>query len=173
MLASNEIVLIVDKDNNETGSAFRHEMRARGLVHRAAYILVFNCKGELFVQKRTLYKDIYPGYYDVAAGGVVLAGETYEESARREVAEELGIRNADLSPQFTFFYEAGSNRVWGRVYSCIHDGKITLQTEEVESGFFSPPEEVLALSQKENFTPDGLYVLKRFLTSKYKEETMI
>ena len=166
MLARDEIVLIVDKDNNETGSVPRHEMRAKGLVHRATYILVFNCRDELFVQKRTPGKDVYPGYYDVAAGGVVLAGETYDESARREVDEELGIRNAELTPHFTFFYEEGLNRVWGRVYSCIHDGELTLQAEEVESGFFSPPAEVLALSEKEPFTPDGLYVLTQFLSLK-------
>ena len=76
-----ELVLIVDKDNNETGSAPRHEMRAGGLPHRACYILVFNSRGELFVQKRTMCKDIYPGYYDVAAGGVVLAGESCHLSA--------------------------------------------------------------------------------------------
>jgi 8-oxo-dGTP pyrophosphatase MutT (NUDIX family) len=166
MLARDEIVLIVDTDNNETGIAPRHEMRAKGLVHRATYILVFNSKNELFVQKRTMGKDIYPGYYDVAAGGVVLAGETYDESARREVAEELGIRNAELTPHFTFFYEEGMNRVWGRVYSCIHAGELSLQADEVESGFFSPPAEVLALSEKEPFTPDGLYILSRFLRLK-------
>jgi len=166
MLTRNEIVLIVDTDNNETGSAPRHEMRAKGLPHRATYILVFNSKDELFVQKRTMSKDIYPGYYDIAAGGVVLAGETYDESARREVAEELGIRNAKLAPYFTFFHEDGTNKVWGRVYSCIHDGQLTLQAEEVESGFFSPPEKVLGLSVTEPFTPDGLYVLKRFLSLK-------
>jgi 8-oxo-dGTP pyrophosphatase MutT (NUDIX family) len=163
MNPKDEIVLIVDKDNNETGSAPRHEMRTRGLAHRATYILVFNSRNELFVQKRTMGKDIYPGYFDIAAGGVVLAGETYDESARREVAEELGILNAELVPHFTFFYVEGSNRVWGRVYSCIHDGDLTLQAEEVESGFFSSPEKVLALSQKEPFTPDGLYVLQRYL----------
>jgi len=165
--ARDEIVLIVDRDNHITGSAPRHEMRARGLVHRATYILVFNSKDELFVQKRTMSKDIYPGYYDIAAGGVVLAGETYDESALREVDEELGIKNADLAPHFTFFYEEGINRVWGRVYSCIHDEELTLQPEEVESGFFSPLVEVLALSEVEPFTPDGLYVLRRFLNLKY------
>jgi isopentenyldiphosphate isomerase len=137
-----EIVLIVDKDNNKTGSAPRHEMRAKGLPHRACYILVFTSRGELFVQKRTMSKDIYPGYYDVAAGGVVLAGESYDESAKREL------------------------EVWGRVYSCMHDGELNLQAEEVESGFFADPEDVLALSNKEPFTPDGIYVLKRYLREK-------
>ena len=161
MIPHDEIVQIVDKDNKEADSASRSEMRARGLVHRATYILVFNSSNELFVQKRTMHKDIYPGYFDLAAGGVVLADETYDESARREVEEELGIRNAELIPHFTFIYAEGSNRVWGRVYSCIYDGDLTLQEEEVESGFFSSPEKVLALSQKEPFTPDGLYVLQR------------
>ena len=160
-----EIVQIVDRHNNETGSAPRHEMRAKGLPHRATYILVFNSRGELFVQKRTLSKDIYPGYFDIAAGGVVLAGESYRESAGRELAEELGIRKTELTAHFTFFYEEGANQVWGWVYSCIHDGAVTLQAEEVESGFFAAPEDVLALSRRELFTPDGLYVLKRYLTA--------
>jgi 8-oxo-dGTP pyrophosphatase MutT (NUDIX family) len=158
-----EIVLIVDLENNETGSAPRHEMRTKGLPHRATYILVFNNSDELFVQKRTKTKDIYPGYYDIAAGGVVLAGESYDESAGRELEEELGIRSAELTAHFTFLYEDGTNKVWGRVYSCTYGGPLILQAEEVESGFFMPAQEVLALSEKEPFTPDGIYVLKRYL----------
>ena len=161
-----EIVLIVDRNNRETGTAPRHVMRRRGLVHRAAYILVFNSRNELYVQKRTKTKDIYPGCYDVAAGGVVLAGESYDESARRELQEELGLRDTTLVSRFTFYYEQGQNRVWGRVYSCIHDGQIHLQAEEVESGFFAAPDAVLALTETEPFTPDGIYVLKRFLQEK-------
>ena len=166
MPAQNEIILIVDADNNETGTLPRHEMRAKGLPHRASYILVFNGRGELFVQKRTMTKDIYPGYHDIAAGGVVLAGESYDQAAARELAEELGIIGIPLTPHFTFHYEDGSNLVWGRVYSCIYDGEMTLQEEEIENGFFLTPDKVLALSEKESFTPDGLYVLKRYLESK-------
>lgn len=166
MNPKDEIVQIVDRNNRETGSVPRHEMRSRGLPHRACYIMVFNSRGELFVQKRTMSKDIYPGYYDIAAGGVVLAGESYDESAKRELSEEMGIGDGNLVPHFTFFYEEGRNQVWGRVYSCIYDGELTLQPEEVESGFFALPEEVLALSRKEPFTPDGIYVLERYLAAK-------
>ncbi|NIR17298.1 MAG: NUDIX domain-containing protein, partial [Desulfobacterales bacterium] len=70
------------------------------LPHRATYILVFNSGGELYVQKRTQTKDVFPGYYDVAAGGVVLAGESYEEGAVRELLEELGIRGTPLEELF-------------------------------------------------------------------------
>jgi len=166
MNPQDEIVLIVDKDNKETGSATRHEMRTSGLAHRASYILVFNSRGELFVQKRTMSKDIYPGYYDVATGGVVLAGESYEESARRELGEELGIRDAALTCHFSFFYAADKNQVWGKVYSCLHDGELILQAEEVESGFFAAPEDVLVLSETQPFTPDGISVLQRYLEEK-------
>ena len=72
----NEIVQIVDENNTEIAAVSRWLMREQQLIHRASYILVFNRAGELFVQKRTMTKDVYPGYYDIAAGGVVLAGES-------------------------------------------------------------------------------------------------
>src|SRR5262245_39455024 len=92
MSSADEIVTIVDDHNEVVGSATRREVRAGRLPHRSTYILVFNSSGDLFVQKRTLTKDIYPGYYDPVAGGVVLAGESYEAGAVRELEEELGIR---------------------------------------------------------------------------------
>ncbi len=159
-----ELVQIVDRNNVETTTVTRKEMRQRGLIHRATYILVFNSRGELFVQKRTMTKDVYPGYYDIAAGGVVLAGDTYEESARRELEEELGIRDVPLRHHFEFFYQDGeTNRVWGSVWSCTYDGVLTLQEEEVESGRWMAPEKVLASARQEKFTPDGIFVLERFI----------
>ena len=68
MDAGDELVIIVDKENIEVGVVPRRQMRSGRLPHRATYILVFNAKGELFVQKRTQTKDVFPGYYEVAAG---------------------------------------------------------------------------------------------------------
>lgn len=163
MPTTDEIVAIVDEKNNVVGAAPRSQMRAQGLPHRATYILVFNSRGDLYVQKRTLLKDIYPGYYDVAAGGVVLNEETYEECAKRELEEEMGIRRIPLTKLFDFYHEEGRNRVWGRVYRCIYDGDIVLQEEEVESGEFKSIDEVLQRGENERFTPDGIYVIKRYI----------
>lgn len=163
MNPGDEIVLIVDEQNHEVAHVPRRVMREGGLIHRASYILVFNRNREIFVQKRTMSKDIYPGYLDVATGGVVLAGESYEISAKRELAEELGVRKVSLAAHFDFYHGADNNRVWGRVFSCIADGPFVLQPEEVEDGFFLGVDAVHSLAESEKFTPDGLLVLKKFL----------
>ncbi|MFH1627467.1 MAG: NUDIX hydrolase YfcD [Pseudomonadota bacterium] len=163
MAKEEEIVVIVDEDNHVIGAEPRSRMRAGGMAHRATYILVFNSRGEMFVQKRTGNKDIYPGFYDVAAGGVVSDGETYDACAERELEEEMGIRGVPLEGLFDFYHVDGATRIWGKAYRCLYDGDIVLQEEEVESGEFLGIEEILRRSQREPFTPDGLYVLRRYL----------
>jgi len=162
---SQEVVAIVDAENRVIGQATRREMRRRNLIHRATYILVFNQKEQLFVQKRTQSKDIYPGYFDVAAGGVVLSGEDYEESAQRELHEELGL-TAELEFLFDRYFEDDRNKVWGRVYRCRHEGPFVLQESEVESGAFMMPAEILAAEkERADFTPDGLAILEQLISA--------
>jgi isopentenyldiphosphate isomerase len=163
MNPADEIVAIVDEDNNIIGSAPRWEMRANQLPHRSTYILVFNSRGELFVQKRTLTKDVYPGYYDPCTGGVVLHGETYELSATRELEEEVGIRDVPLLSHFNFYFEDALVRVWGSVFSCVYDGAMVLQAEEVESGEFLSIETILQRAHTTPYTPDSLLALHRYL----------
>jgi 8-oxo-dGTP pyrophosphatase MutT (NUDIX family) len=166
MNAAEELVAIVDAHNNVVGAAPRREMRAKKLPHRSTYILVFNAKGELYVQKRTMTKDVFPGYYDIAAGGVVLAGETYEQGAERELHEEMGIRGVPLTPLFEFYFENDRTCLWGRAFACTYDGEIVLQPEEVESGAFVSLPDILRRAETEPFTPDGLYVLRRYLAER-------
>ena len=161
-MSSEEIVQIVDEQNEPCAAVSRKIMRRERLIHRASYILVFNRQGQLFLQRRTMTKDIYPGYWDVAAGGVVLAGESYEESARRELQEELGVPAKKLRHCFDHYYQDADNRVWGRIFSCTSEGPFTLQAEEVMYGQFYGVDEALALSHYEPFTPDGVEVLQRW-----------
>jgi isopentenyldiphosphate isomerase len=164
--AAEEKIVIVDEHNNKIGSATRREMRAKNLPHRATFILVFNSRDQIFVQQRTTTKDIYPGYYDAVCGGVVQEDETYAMSAARELAEELGIRDTQLTVLFDFKYRGKNNFVWGRAFSCTYDGTITLQEEEVAWGSFLSLEEVLQLTASKSFSPDGLYVLNRYLAER-------
>ena len=153
---------MVDDENRPIAELPRHRVRAGNLPHRAAYIFVFDGRGRVLVQRRTAIKDIYPGYYDLAAGGVVAAGESYECCAEREVAEELGIRGAALDRKFDFYYADEGNRCFGRVFTCIHDGPFMLQPEEVESVRFHAVDE-LANGPIAPITPDTLLAFNRLI----------
>jgi 8-oxo-dGTP pyrophosphatase MutT (NUDIX family) len=92
----------------------RADLRERGLIGRGTYIMLFNSAGELCVHRRTLSKAMYPGYWDVAAGGMVLADESYAESAARELEEELGVSGVELTAHDHFFFEDTGNRLCAR-----------------------------------------------------------
>ncbi len=158
-----EQVDVVDADDRVVGRASRSEVRARRLRHRATYILLFNSRGQLFVHLRSAAKDVYPSHYDVAVGGVVAAGETYDSAARRELAEEVGVVEAPLRGIVAFQFEDADNRVNGQVYSCTWDGPLALQAEEIVSGEWLDLDQVLERTQHAPFCPDGIEALLRYL----------
>ena len=162
MNTADETVAIVDEHNRVIGSAPRSKMRAQRLIYRATYILVLNSRHELLLQKRTATKDMYPGWYDPACGGVVLAGESYAQCAARELEEELGVRDTPLTFLFDFYYADVSNRVWGRAYACVHDGPFALQACEIADVHFCPIEDILH-GRYDRVTPDGLFLLNRYV----------
>lgn len=164
MRATTELVDVVDEADCVIGQVSRPEMRRRKLRHRATYILVFNQEGKLFVHRRTATKDVYPSYYDVAAGGVVAAGEGYDAGARRELKEELGIDRGRLRRLFPFrFCDPDGVAVNGMVYSCAYDGPMRLEPSEVETGSWLDLDHVIELSQRERVCPDSLEALRLYL----------
>jgi isopentenyldiphosphate isomerase len=70
------------------------------LIHRSVHVMVISPGGRLLLQKRSLRKDVQPGKWDTSVGGHVGFGQSYEEAARREAEEELGLRPDTL----TFLY---------------------------------------------------------------------
>ena len=161
-MSASELVDVVDADDRVIGQATRAEVRAHKLRHRATYILVFNARGQLFVHQRTATKDVHPSFFDVAVGGVVGAGESYDQGAQRELAEEIGVA-ATPRPILRFQYEDAANRVNGRVYSCSYDGPLRLQAEEVVSGEWLDLDVVLERARQHPFCPDGMEALLRYL----------
>ena len=69
-LAGEEIVTVVDDENRPVAALPRRRVRRENLPHRATFVFVFDRKGRVLVQRRTAIKDLYPGRYDLAAGGV-------------------------------------------------------------------------------------------------------
>ena len=67
------------------------------LRHRCVFIVVRRTDGRLLVHQRSASKDLWPSAWDVAAGGVVVSGEGWDEAAARELAEEVGIGGVDAA----------------------------------------------------------------------------
>ncbi|MFJ4143483.1 NUDIX hydrolase [Pseudomonas sp. NPDC089734] len=158
-----EQIAWVDEQDQLLGALGRAELRERGLIGRGTYILLFNSAGELCVHQRTLSKAIYPGFWDVAAGGMVQAGESYAESAARELAEELGVEGVPLQEHEQFFFDQPGNRIWCAVFSAVWDGPLRLQPEEVQQAHFIPVAQVLNETLEKPYCPDSLAALKRYL----------
>src|ERR1700722_15312119 len=91
-----ELFDVVDADDRVIGEAPRREVHARKLLHRATHVLVHDANGRLFLQRRSLGKDTFPGCWDSSCSGHLDAGEDYPEAARRELGEEIGLHDESL-----------------------------------------------------------------------------
>ena len=160
-----EQVAWVDREDRLLGSLPRAELRERGEIGRGTFILLFNSSGELCVHQRTMSKALYPGYWDVAAGGMVGVDETYAESAARELYEELGVSGVPLMAHERFYFDCPDNHLWCAVFSAVWDGPLHVQPEEVQQACFMPVAQALRLSQTQPYCPDSLAALKRYLDS--------
>src|SRR5438128_2431355 len=91
MKTAEDIFDVVDKRDEVIDRQPRSFVHAHGLLHRAVHVLVFNSKGDLFLQKRSMKKDREPGVWVSSCSGHVDSGETYDETAVRELREEIGL----------------------------------------------------------------------------------
>jgi isopentenyldiphosphate isomerase len=132
-------------------------------------VLLFNTGGELYVTRRSPRKDVYPSLCDVVTSGVVSAGESYEETAERELKEEVGIAvgpHAPLERLCTFRWTDAYCRVWGAAFRARCDAAdVTHADGEVTSGEWVALADVAArvAAAPNDFTPVGRYVLATFM----------
>jgi isopentenyldiphosphate isomerase len=158
-----ELVDVVDEEDRVVATVTRRELRARRLLHRCTYVLVRNGAGDILVHRRTETKDVNPGAYDVFAGGVCATGESYDDCARREVAEELGVAGVDPSFLFRHRYSGPEGEAWGGVYEVRWDGPIQPQEAEVAWTAWVPPAELERMLAELVFCPDSREVYQRLL----------
>jgi isopentenyldiphosphate isomerase len=140
-----EIFDVVNERDEVIDQKPRSEVHARGLLHRAVHVLVFNSLGEVFLQKRSMNKDRQPGVWDSSSSGHVDSGEHYDETAVRELREELGLKaKAPLQKLFKIeaCAETDAEFVW--IYRCESEGPFQLHPDEIETGGWFTPEKVSA-----------------------------
>jgi 16S rRNA (adenine1518-N6/adenine1519-N6)-dimethyltransferase len=132
---SDEIFEIVNNNDEVIGRLPRHIVHRDGHKHRAIHVLVFDSRGRIFLQKRSMTKDTFPGAWDSSASGHVDSGEDYDACAVRELREELGW-SAPTPPRLLFKIAAcaETGQEFVRAYRCEAEGPFTLHLEEIERG---------------------------------------
>jgi isopentenyldiphosphate isomerase len=158
-----ELVDIVDAEDRVVDVVTRAAMRAGGLRHRAVYLVIRSSTGDVLVHRRSFDKDIAPGWWDVAVGGVVAAGEDFDDAARRELAEEVGVVDAAIEPVGAGRYDAPGLQVVGRVYRVAHDGPFTFADGEVIAAEWVTPERLDALLTERPFCADSVALCQPWL----------
>ncbi|MEV7524778.1 NUDIX domain-containing protein [Streptomyces sp. NPDC091371] len=164
MSAADEVLDVVDRDDRVVGQAPRGEVYARGLIHRCVFVRARDAEGRIFVHRRTASKLVFPSYYDMFVGGVLGAGESYEEAALREAEEELGVRGLPRpEPLFKFLYEGPGGAWWSYVHEVRCEAAVRPQESEVAWHAFLTDEELALRVASDDWpwVPDGLEAHRR------------
>lgn len=146
---------IVDCDGNVIGRMTRGEAHCGSkILHPVVHLHVFNSKGELYLQKRPVWKDIQPGKWDTATGGHVDYGESVDEALRREVYEELGMTDYEPVSLGHYVFESLCEKELVNVFKTVYDGTVKPNPEELDGGRFWNETDILENMGKGVFTPN-------------------
>jgi isopentenyl-diphosphate Delta-isomerase len=159
-----EILEVVNSDDKVIGRGTRGEIHRKNLMHRAVHIFVFNSNGEIYVQRRSALKDRHPLKLDSSAAGHVDPGESYEQTAVRELEEELGIAaQVEQVLQVAACEQTDNEHVM--LFRVETDLEPVPNAEEVQWGCFITPEKLSALMQEnpDDFVPAFILLWNEFL----------
>lgn len=134
-----EVYDVVNEQDEVVGQATRKEVHSDPrLIHRAAGGYIFNRKKEILMQKRSKTKDMFPSHWAFSVGGHVDSGDSYENAAKRELQEELGIQIPLHFIEKRFVRHASETEFWS-IYLGVNDGPFpnfnVVEIDEVK--FFS------------------------------------
>lgn len=146
---------LVDEAGNVVGKATRRECHSGSmLLHPVVHLHIFDTKGRLYLQRRSMNKDIQPGKWDTAVGGHVDYGETIDVALRREVREELGIVDFEPVHNFTYHFRSRIERELVYSYRTVYEGPIKVDPVEIDEGRYWEIADVLSHIGKGVFTPN-------------------
>ena len=148
-----EVWDIYDENRIKTGrTMIRGNEIKNGDYHLVVHVCIFNSKGELLIQKRTLNKKSYPGMWDVSVGGSAILGDSSQTAAERETLEEIGLKInlQDKRPRITLNFKGGFDDVY-LIKMDVNIDELVLQEEEVSDVKWASLEEVLTLLKENKF----------------------
>jgi isopentenyldiphosphate isomerase len=150
-----ELLIQVTDDDRVLGPIARRLCHGNpSLIHRSVHVLVVNSAGSLLLQKRSLRKDTQPGKWDTSVGGHVGFGQSYEEAARREAEEELGLVLGTLEYLYPSRIRNSVESENIRTFLHLSDGPFTPQPEEIDEIRFWTRAEISRALGTGIFTPN-------------------
>ncbi|MFZ4115691.1 MAG: 16S rRNA (adenine(1518)-N(6)/adenine(1519)-N(6))-dimethyltransferase RsmA [Chthoniobacterales bacterium] len=161
-----EIFDVVDENDSGIDRQERNFVHVNKLLHRSVHLWIFNTRGELFLQKRSYWKENHPGLWCSSVAGHVMAGENYLEAATRELREELGV-TIELKEFHRIPASEATEQEFVVCFFGIAEGPFILQAEEIETGAFFPVETIRKwiASHPEELTPLLKIIAGRFLNA--------
>ena len=123
-------------------------------LHPVIHVHIIDRFSRIYLQKRSMKKDIQPGKWDTAVGGHVSYGESVVEAVYREAFEEL--RLMEFNPIYieTYQFESSVEKEMVSVFAAVGTYELTPDLDEVDEGRWWPLEEIDANIGKGIFTPN-------------------
>jgi isopentenyldiphosphate isomerase len=161
----NELFPVVDENGKEISRELRsvcHDGKSR-LLHPVVHLHLFNTRGDLFLQKRALTKDLLPGYWDTSVGGHMSPGETPEEALQRETMEEIGLKEYSYKLIKKYIWESPGEKELVYSFSGISKKYPVINKDEIDDGKFWSMEEIGKNLDKNVFTPNFEHEFRNYL----------
>jgi 8-oxo-dGTP pyrophosphatase MutT (NUDIX family) len=159
-----ELVEHVDEHDRVLGVVERDEAVRQNRPHRIAATICRDREGRILVLRRAGTLSRFPGYYDVMVGGAVDVGESYEEAAARELAEELGVR-APVRFLFKFLCQDGISPIWLGAHEALVSELLSPDPGEIDWHGWLTVAELREVVDEWCFVPAGQKALRRYLES--------
>ncbi|KOG11272.1 NUDIX hydrolase [Streptomyces viridochromogenes] len=160
-----ELVERVDEHDEVMAVVSRSEAIRHGWLHRVATIVCRDTAGRTLVHRRPDHASRFPGRFNWMLGGAVAVGESYEEAAARELAEELGVRG--LPRLVLKFRCAGAiSPYWLGLHEVVVAEPVKPDPEEIAWHDWLTGSELVELVRHEAFVPDAREAFDRYLAAR-------
>ena len=153
--SGSEMLPVIDENGIVTAQATRAYCHSGSrLLHPVVHLHIIDRFSRIFLQKRSMTKDLCPGMWDTAVGGHVTYGEGVEEALYREASEELGLTAFNPIYLGTDLYETERDREFVVIYAAVGNFTLSPSNAEVSEGRWWTLDEIDSNLGKSVFTPN-------------------